>query len=234
MLTIAICDDEDLMLEKIETLIAGLENKIPYKVSLEMFGDGGEILDSVKAGKRYDIIFMDIEMEHMNGIEAAAKIREFDKTVQLIYVTSYDSYMRESFKTIPVGFISKPISEELFEETLFQALKFVGHQDEYLRFLYKKSNYKIEIREILYIQSNLRQVNIVCNGRRFERYCKLVAIEEELKQYQVTFLRIHKSYLVNALHITRFSYDNVCLTNGDILPVSRTYRAGIEDFLNKL
>ena len=73
--------------------------------------DGAKLLEKIKRGERFDIIYMDIQIGGMDGLETAYRIREFDWNFQLAYVTSYESYMKEAFKSAPIAFgiLKKPI-----------------------------------------------------------------------------------------------------------------------------
>lgn len=186
------------------------------------------------SGKRYDIICMDIQMKEMDGVEAARQIRKLDRVVELIYVTSYDSYMKEVFEVTPSGFIVKPLDQKEFETTFCRVMRTVIGQDAYYRFRYKKEEYKLLIRNILYFTSDLRKTYIVEEGGRYMEYRKLNDISKNLGQENGRFVRIHKSYLVNYRHIVRFSYDTVKLSNGEVLPVSSHRKQEVDEQLAKL
>ncbi len=80
---------------------------LSYNIQLEVesFCDGCLLLNQIKQGKRYDLIYLNIQMKEMDGMAAAKKIREFDWTVQLVYITSYEKYMRQVFAEDPIGFL---------------------------------------------------------------------------------------------------------------------------------
>ena len=107
-------------------------------------------------------------------------------------------------------------------------------QDAYYRFRYKKEEYKLLIRNILYFTSDLRKTYIVEEGGRYMEYRKLNDISKNLGQENGRFVRIHKSYLVNYRHIVRFSYDTVKLSNGEVLPVSSHRKQEVDEQLAKL
>ena len=85
----------------------------------------------------------------------------------MIYVTSYDSYMKEVFEVTPSGFIVKPLNQKEFETTFCRVMRTVIGQDAYYRFRYKKEEYKLLIRNILYFTSDLRKTYIVEEGGRY-------------------------------------------------------------------
>lgn len=168
------------------------------------------------------------------GVEAARQIRKLDRLVELIYVTSYDSYMKEVFEVTPSGFIVKPLDQKEFEKTFHRVLQTVIGQDAYYRFRYNKEEYKLLIRDILYFTSDLRKTYIIEEGGRYMEYRKLNDISKILGQGKGMFVRIHKSYLVNYRHIVRFSYDTVKLSNGEVLPVSSHRKQEVDEQLARL
>ena len=142
--------------------------------------------------------------------------------------------MKEVFEVTPSGFIVKPLNQKEFETTFCRVMRTVIGQDAYYRFRYKKEEYKLLIRNILYFTSDLRKTYIVEEGGRYMEYRKLNDISKNLGQENGRFVRIHKSYLVNYRHIVRFSYDTVKLSNGEVLPVSSHRKQEVDEQLAKL
>ena len=216
MLDIAICDDDNSFAGGLEKTLCRMEKTYGLKFEIDVYQDGCSLVKEVMSGKRYDIICMDIQMREMDGVEAALQIRKLDRVVELIYVTSYDSYMKEVFEVTPSGFIVKPLNQKEFETTFCRVMRTVIGQDAYYRFRYKKEEYKLLIRNILYFTSDWRNIS------------------KNLGQENGMFVRIHKSYLVNYRHIVRFSYDTVKLSNGEVLPVSSHRKQEVDEQLAKL
>lgn len=114
MVNIAICDDDVKFAGRLEEMLIDYAKKCQIKIKIEVFLDGLELLESIKNQKElYDIIFLDIEMKDLNGIEVAKKIRSFDERCLIIYVTSYQSYAIEAYEVQPFRFIVKPINESI-------------------------------------------------------------------------------------------------------------------------
>lgn len=120
MIEIAICDDDVTITGKMDGFFCDYAKKNGVRIETEVFWDGNTLLNEINNGKRYDIIFLDIEMKNENGIQAARKIRRVDKNAYIVYVTSYEQYMREAFSVRPFQFIVKPFEmsevESVFDE----------------------------------------------------------------------------------------------------------------------
>lgn len=233
MLRIAICDDERYIQGQLETLLEDLGKRQNLKLELEIFEDGAEIVRNIAKGQRFDIIFMDIEMINVDGIEAALQIRELDKGVQIIYVTSHDEYMRDVFEVAPIGFVSKPITQEEVEPRFLNALNYVKNQDAYYRFQFYKSQYQVPIKKIMYFHSHLRNLDIVCEKEKFQQYAKMSDAEKQLAASECEFLRIHRSYLFNRRYLKKYAYDHIILQNGKELPIGNSYIEKMQKILGK-
>ena len=234
MLDIAICDDDNSFVGGLEETLCRMGKTYGVKFEIDVYQDGSSLVKEIRNGRRYDIICLDIQMREMDGLEAARQIRKLDRVVELIYVTSYDSYMKEVFEVTPSGFIVKPLDQKEFETTFYRVLQTVVGQDAYYRFRYNKEEYKLPICDILYFTSDLRKTYIIEEGGRYMEYRKLNDISKILEQGKSMFVRIHKSYLVNYRHIVRFSYDSVKLSNGEVLPVSSHRKQEVDEQLAKL
>lgn len=234
MFYIAVCDDDIRFTRELESVLFAMEEEYRLSFEIEAYHDGGSLVSAIQSGQRYDIICLDIQMEGINGLETARRIRSMDRTVELIYVTSYDSYMKDTFDASPSGFIVKPLERDKFDRTFRRVLVTVMGQDEYYRFRYNKEDYKLPIRSILYFCSDLRKVHIISTEGSYMECRKLGEISASLSQGNCKFLRIHKSYLVNYCHVIRFAYDEVEMSDGKILTISARQRQEVDAELMKL
>lgn len=117
MIRIAVCDDENVIVNQIEHIISEVCKRESIPVNIDVFYSGRELKRQVTSGTKYDIIFLDIQMKGGDGITAAENIRKVDDNVLLIYVSGYDKYMMELFRLDVFGFIKKPIDEEILTKT---------------------------------------------------------------------------------------------------------------------
>lgn len=225
MISIAICDDDAVFAEKLADNVKKIAKENQISVDIEVFGDGRDLVDYAEKEKLFDIIFLDIEMKHTNGLEAARRIRKFDKISLLVYITNYAGYSIEAYSVRPYQFLLKPLDEKRFKEIFEELLNEIICDDAHFRYSANKQSYKILIRDIIYFESSGRSIYIITKDNQEYKYNgKLNNIEEVFLKSQAEFWRIHQSYLVNRKHVYRIEYTKVEMSNGDILPISEEKR----------
>ena len=229
MINVAICDDVVATTGKIETMLQSIAKRNCIPIDTDVFWEGGPLAASVEMGNSFDIIFLDIEMGEEDGITVARRIRKIDKKVLIVYVTSYENYMLESFEIRPFRFLVKPVSEEQMEHCFQAAYEEISSTDSYFRYSYQRISHKIPIGGILYFESNRRKVKIITEKENFELYGKLNDIEKSLERSKVVFLRVHQSFLVNYKHIEGLGYDFIVLNNGKRISISEDRRKIISE-----
>lgn len=105
MINVAICDDNVSVTGKIETMLQNIAKKNFIQMDTEVFWEGEHLSEAIEQGRCFDIIFLDIEMGREDGITVARRIRKIDKKLLIVYVTSYEIYMKESFEVRPFRFL---------------------------------------------------------------------------------------------------------------------------------
>lgn len=227
VIKVAICDDDVATTGKIESMLYGIVKGKFIQIDIEVFWKGKHLEKAVKNNACFDIIFLDIEMEGEDGITVAKRIRETDKNVLIVYVTSYESYMQESFSVRPFRFLVKPVGEVQMAACFEAAFEEISSADSYFRYNYQRLNRKILIRDIYYFESRRRKVYITTEKEVLEFYGKLNEIEKSLKASKGIFLRVHQSFLVNYKHIEGLAYDFIVMDNGKRISISEDRRKRI-------
>ncbi len=212
MLRIAICDDDSKFTRKLETLVLQESQKLGIRADTDVFSDGKTLLKSFQNGDHYELIFIDIEMEQVDGITAARRIREIDRTVLLVYVSGYDKYLKELFEVEPFRFLSKPLNHAQFDRYFKEACKRINETEVFYQFTFNKEIRKISVKDIVYFESNNRIVYIhLKDGTNEYFYGKLNNVEKELAASRQYFLRIHQSFLVNYDYIIKMNFFNITI-----------------------
>lgn len=220
MLRIAVCDDDMRFAGELEEMVRREAADAGAGVDTEAYSDGGTLVADIEKGYRYDLIFLDIEMGRVDGINAARQIRRVDRSALLIYVSGYEQYLKELFEVEPFRFLSKPVDKAKLGRYFRDACARIGEAEAYYCFSFNKEIRKAAVGDIVYFESRNRVVHIFMSDGSEERfYGRLSTVEKELSEGRHDFLRIHQSFLVNYRFIEKMSFSSVTVLfgNGDRL-----------------
>lgn len=232
MLSVAICEDDLVQQEILKALL----DEMGYTKSLEIqtFSSGEELIQSYKEGNRYSIIFLDVKMKGLNGIQTAKLIKAFDRDCLFIIITSIIEYALEGYSISAYDFILKPIEKEKFQSVVNRAVR--EWQSNMAKVYIINSRNKltsIKLSQIRYIESNKNRVLLhTCDGT-FIDHTSMKNLEPQMADEG--FVRISRYYIVNLSHIKEISANAVILINGKELAYSGKYRDMIKkEYLNHL
>ncbi len=219
-MNIAIVDDEKLMREQIRNLIEKQKSgAYPDVCAPDVYETGEQLL---AAQKNYDIVFLDIQMEGMNGIETAKTIRKRNEETILIFVTGIKEYVFEAFDVAAFHYLLKPIEEgkfaEVFERAVTEADNSKKRGQEQLFIKTRNRNITLQRGTVLYVENRGRKVEVHTAAEVIEVYAVMSKLEEQLGS---NFYRCHRGYLVNMAYIAEYSSDSICLSNGESIYLAK-------------
>ncbi len=224
MIKIAICDDEEKFADSLEKSLKIWAERSAVNIKIRRFDDGVPLLYCINENGMFDVIFMDVEMEKLNGLETAAKIREKDYITTLIFVSQYEDYYKEAYNVHPFQFLSKPVSQSKLDQVMQSFMEMKKQDREIFTYSVNKAQYAISLSEVLYFNSERRHISMVCKDGIKVFYGKLSEVEEQVMDKNSRFLRIHQSFLVNTRYIREYHYSNLIMANGENLTISRDNR----------
>lgn len=227
---IAVCDDESTVLSQVEELLGSYSIKRQINFSVSRFLSGEELLMDIEDYGMFDLIYLDIELSRIDGISAARELRDKYPETILIFISSYSQYYRDAFDVQPFQFLDKPLDSVIFYNVLERAIRSLIKYPQTISFYYNRIYYNVSINKILYFESDRRIVRVVCENVGYEFYGKLSDVEERLTGRLDLFLRIHRSYLVNAHYIKELSHTYITMSNGIRLSISPDKRKSIRSF----
>lgn len=227
MLRIAICDDSEDDREILKSLLEKYYISADEDVVYEFSSGKNAVSFLQKHPGEIDLLFLDIEMPNLSGMEAAEAIRAFDASIQLIFVTGYPDYVFDGYRVGAMDYLMKPVKEDRLREVLERIRTLLGYKSRYYCLKNTEGSYRFYYSDISYFYSDKRKVILVSKGKETDFYGKLDALETELDD---SFVRIHQRYLVNASHVEKIGHSTV-IVDGRELPVSRSLK---EDAVKKL
>ena len=228
MLLIAVCDDMPIECDDIAKQIENILKQSNMDFIIKKFFSGMELIQRKES---FDIIFLDIKMPKISGMELAKKIRKQGKQSLIVFITSAREYVFEAFDVEAFQYLLKPIQNHKLKSVLEKAAKRL-QIDAYTDFLIisaDRQTKKVFLKDILYIESIGRIAKIHCNEGTLETYEQIGILAEKLSDK--SFFRCHKCFLVNLDYVDSFDKTEVRLENGErIMLARRRY----EDFQKRI
>lgn len=229
MLKIAICDDNILITTEIESLLEVIKHRENIHLDIDIYFDGSSLVEKISSGITYDLIYMDIEMENLDGIQAAHLIRSLQLPTLLIYVSAYDTYYKQLFEVEPFRFLSKPIDNKLFDKYFMAAYKKLNTHKQFFTFTFNQRTHKVPLSNIIYFESKGRNILIKTLDHEYRFLGKLSMIEDFIYDNHLNFLRIHQSYIINPHYICSICLSEITLYDNITLQISNKYQERIRE-----
>ena len=215
-LRVAVCDDEQSQRRQLQFLI---EKHRPGTI-IDLFSSGEDFIGSFRPGL-YDLIFMDILMPGMGGVDATSKIRSIDSSVPIVFATSSQEHAMEGYKNRVIRYLMKPFNPTEIGEILELALQMkIGQGNVRLRINGKDMSFPHA--KISYAEQNSHTIYLhMANGAVLQLTGKLDDIEAQTPDD--SFMRCHKSYLVNLAHVKSIDKDLqvFVMKDGDTVHIRR-------------
>ena len=247
MIKCIVVDDEKIILDELCGMLAQTEVELQGA-----FQDPFEALEHIKS-LRPDVVFLDIEMPELNGIELAKKITGFAPDTQIIFITAYEQYAIKAFEVSAVHYLLKPITPDELDEAVKRVLRVqqmnvqkgdivkpelvagkAGMIDKIC--IKDRDNVTIQkISDIVYLKSKDGKTTLVTKNGSYQTREGLRFWESRLNE--LNFIRCHRSYIINAAYITRMihvlgEYKELTLDYCDLnIPISRQKVGAIKEWL---
>lgn len=225
MLNISIVDDEASCIEEIAAIVSDFlkSSKIPFQIF--KFQSGEEFLNSSNS---MDLVFLDIQMNGIDGISAAHTLRARNKHVALIYVTSFSSEVKRSFSVHPFAFIEKPIDHNELIQNIQDFLNYSQSSVVKNNITVKsdKGELLVCVQDIIYLEyKDNRKINLVMQKETIQINGSINGLFQLLSPYH--FIYPHKSFIINAEQIERVKAPDIFMKNKAIIPISQKKQSAV-------
>lgn len=230
MLNIVICDDEKYYRNQIKYLLIKYLDGCQLPYSIDDFSSGEEFYEKGFEILKYDVFFLDINLNDKNGIEIAYKIREIKSDAYIVFVTGFSNYAMEGYKVDAIRYIMKDTLEVSVAECMDTIIRKMKIQINKIEFKFTQGKKQINTDSIVYIESQKHKLLFYISEpciTEYTMYDKLDNIEQGLLEYR--FLRIHKSYLINMKYIEKVSNYKVILIFGTELSISKSRYQSVKE-----
>lgn len=228
MYNIGICDDGVNICTSIENMLIQYAQEKNIQIIINIWYTGEGLKDYLATDSHLDILFLDIELFKMTGIEVGSYIRNQlnNMGMLIVYISGKASYAHQLFKTQPLDFLVKPILRQQIDDVMDMAVRIIKKQNERFEFHQGKDYYYVPMGDIVYLESEGRKVKVATQKATFEYYGRL---KDAAKQLSEDFIMIHQSYIINKEYVFRYAYETVELVDGTILTISLANRKLVRD-----
>lgn len=222
----AICDDEPSCVKMIDDYI---KTRKGFDIKTMIFYSGEALLAQCQEeGQSFDAFFIDIEMSGMDGVKTAKAIREMDRDVSIIFVTSYKKYAIDCINCGPLRFLVKPIQLDALKEAVDSIIKLITEKRETISFKENGDDVRLYCDEIIFCESNGHMLTLYTKEGQFRTRINISELEEHLKKAH--FFRPHKSYLINMRYLKRICDKDVELYGTSLrIPLSRNKKSALQE-----
>ena len=230
MYRVAVCDDEPSIVLENQAMLCRILEARRFRREIDYSVTGFSAAEPLLASLRehpgaFQLLLLDIELARENGVELAARLRESQVACSIIYITSYEEYMPDSFATRPLDYLMKPVDENKLAKAIDWDLR-TNFRPEQLTLPVRGGFRKLAVRDILYAEAVNHKSAVYLPG---EAVPVSLSFRDLLARLPGdAFCQCHHSFAVNLNHVHKQTAHGLLLDAGIELPVSRTYR---QDFV---
>ena len=220
---LAIIEDEQVHRELLAAYLEEWGSERSVSLCIKAFSSAESFLFAWDEERDFDVLFVDIQMKEMNGMEMAKRIRGLDPDIVIIFTTGLPEYMEEGYEVEALHYLLKPINREKLEQCMDRALK-RGSRDRFLLVQTREEMMKLSMERILYVEARGHGCVIEYSSQtgetsRTETTESISELEKRLSRED--FVKCHRSYLCRTGSIHRIDKAEILLDNGSRVPVSR-------------
>lgn len=220
MFKIAICDDEATSLKLNYVLTEKILTEEGIEFEISTFEDMREMTQALSKQKTgYDVLLSDILTTDMNGIEAAELLRSLGEKLDIIFISTTAEYALDGYRVQALRYLQKPVDIEKLKEALLISYKKRATTKESMSVTSEGKIYNINYKQIVYIESDARDIRIVLKDRVLLVHMKISDMEKMLPEDR--FFRCHRSYIINLGEMENLERYQTTMKNQDVLPVSQ-------------
>lgn len=217
---IAICDDEKIYRDLMESYIEAWAKERGRTTALFPFSNGEELLKS-REENSYDVVLLDIQMPGIDGMSIARRLREAGDETCLLFITGYEEYMAEGYEVEAFRYLLKPVKEEKLWEALDRFCLRKRKTPECLVAETGEGRKRVAVKEITFIEAFAHNCELHTVKGGIEVKTGISELEKQAKEFGLPLFRCHRSYMVNIAQVTGIEKDAAVLADGGRIPVSR-------------
>lgn len=213
---IYICDDEKLILKELEKEI----KRYAPEAAILCFDTGSKLLEKIQTSA-CDVLFLDIDMPEISGMDIAKALSGLYKPPLLVFVTSHDELVYESLQYHPFGFIRKSYFKQEIEKILNDCREQLESSKRRFYFHTAGKDVALFLADILYFEADGNYLKVYTNKESYRFRSTVTAVENSLDHYG--FVRVHKGFLVNQSAVRLIGREEIELTDGTCISLGKSF-----------
>ncbi|UUX34246.1 LytR/AlgR family response regulator transcription factor [Fundicoccus culcitae] len=217
-LKVVIVDDEQRQLDHMQNLLNQSAKQLKITIDIDQYTSGEAFLFALEDHLDWQIAFLDIEMKAVNGMEVAKIIREKAPQLALVFATGYAEYAIEGYEVQALAYLLKPIKVEKVQVVIERFLAIQPEEEPSIIIESQGKHVRLLLNQIVYVEANQRELSIITNE---ESYSIKQSLTEFSKSLDHRFIQTHRSYIVNLQYVNQILTQDITLTNGMCIPLSR-------------
>ena len=225
LVNIVICENDKNDQEFVKDKVVEILDDLDIEYEIKVYNSGDDLLEGYD--KYTDIILLDIQMDGLDGMETARKIREFDDNVEIIFITSFVEYALEGYEVNAYRYLLKPVKDENLMTSLINCLNDRNFVKRSIVIKEGDTRIKISLKDIMYIEVQGNDITVHTLKDTYRTKGTMSNFETEINSDM--FVRCHKSYLVNLEYIKSIKRYTSILVNDEEVTVSRNKYKEIKD-----
>ena len=214
---IAIIDDDPASHKALSALALKWSDSRGHTSGLAQFTSAESFLFAYDDEKSFDILLLDVEMDGMNGVELAKRLRAENKIIQIIFITAYSDYISEGYEVAALHYLLKPVDADKLFHTLDRAAERVVRDYRSLTVETAEGTILVPLYDIKYLEVIKNYVTVHAETDYIVRR----PLGEFTDKLDKRFLRVGRSYIVNLIYIKRISKSEIELRSGETIPIPR-------------
>ena len=227
-MNIAIIEDNQTDLEELQHFLQKFYGE--ETCTIESYTNAEDFLSTIPK-QSYDIVFLDIVLEEENGIDVGESVNSISPSSEIVFVSAHPEYFQDVYKAQHSWFLTKPLDWKRFSDAMTRIS--LRTEKGTVSIQIKQGTERVPLSSILYLESNLKHTLFHMRDGSISDYSiKMAEVEKQIPDYM--FVRIHKSYLVNAREITKYNSRLVTLVGGISLPFGRTFYTSAREKLTRI
>lgn len=234
MYRIGICDGDKKTVNMISEIVSKVSAHLEENVQVFTYTNGKEMYNS---HIRFNLMFLDVELPGMNGIDIARKIRIIDHRVQIVFVTNHQDYWKKAYRVHAFEYIQKPFRIIDIKHVLSDYFKMINNQKRDIIRLRKLNNVEFQIPsdEVIYISCGAKKRQVIVIAKDNEYVCKGIINEIYSRLNNFEFFMPHRSHIINLSNIKSYKRkDKILMLNDDEIPLSKGRTSEFEEKFSRM